>query len=101
MTDKVTIVSTAHGGCVVHPGHRTVDEGGIVEFRNRTGGEIVFSFPDSTLWATAPNTTLGDKASSSGTLASTLADASYVYSVYCKVGKEYAEGNSHPAFIVR
>ena len=100
MTQHVIVVKKKND-CIAVPGHRTAAASDEVKITNHTGDTIDLSFPNSTAWSTEPTPkTLNDKDVSTGILAST-ACGFYPYSIYCHANADYAEGNSHPAFIVR
>ena len=102
MTQHTVVVSTGHGSIVV-PGHRIVAPGEEVEITNHTGGQIDLSFPNPGLWSTQPPESIENGDTQKGKVAEDARGkgAFFPYSVYCHKSGDYAEGNSHPAFIVR
>ena len=100
MTEHVVVVSTGRG-CLVVPGHRIMVAGDDIHIKNSTGDKIDLAFADPALWAVSPPTPVLNGATSIGTVANAVPGGFYPYSVYCHKNGDYAEGNSHPAFIVR
>ena len=96
----VVVIDTGKG-CIVVPGKRVVRAGDTATFTNLTGDQIDLSFPVASLWSAAPAAAIADGDSDVGTVNDPIAVGDWVYSVYCHVNKTYADGGSHPAFIVR
>lgn len=99
MTHHVVVVSTGHG-CIVVPPHQIVGPGDDVEIRNHTKDRIELSFPNPRLWSKEPDTTLDNGETGEG-IVGNAPGGFYPYSVYCHRDGDYAEGHSHPGFIVR
>lgn len=99
MTQHIVVVSTGLG-CIVVPGHGIVSPGEEVKITNQTRQTINLSFPNPKLWGSNPPSELDNRETGTGTVATTATGGFYPYSVYCQGSGDYAEGNSHPAFIV-
>ena len=98
--DVIVMFKKKKSECRVVPGEVNAKASDSITFTNITGGDIKMNFPNDTLWSASPAATLTTGSSTTGTLADSVCGF-FPFAIYCEIIEDYAEGNSHPAFIVR